>query len=117
MLYYRCWYDGNRKRSSSSPATGCNLLFKAHGQGLCAVAEGCSDLRSISVSSCEFVTDKLLGSLSNNCHNLETLRLNDCSKIADSGLSTLVIGCRRIKNLAKNRCINAADPGICSISV
>ncbi|GJT58536.1 retrotransposon protein, putative, ty3-gypsy subclass [Tanacetum coccineum] len=75
-------------------------------EGLSAVAEGCHGLKSLHLTGCHFVTDKLLESLSENyigistiteaCStSLRTLKLLDCYKLGDKSILAVANLCKK----------------------
>nr|GFC67654.1 hypothetical protein [Tanacetum cinerariifolium] len=81
--YHRCW-----KTAIGSALSSLQLLdvsyCKKLSEGLSAVAEGCHGLKSLHLTGCHFVTDKLLESISENRHSLQELGLQGCTNITDA---------------------------------
>lgn len=78
--------------------------------GLEALANGCPDLKLFSLSKCPFVSDNGVVSLAKASGLLESLKLEECHRITQRGvLGILASSCGKLKSLALNNCLGIRD--------
>ena len=58
-----------------------------------AIAEGCHDLTSISLSGCYDISDIGISAIAEGCHQLTSTDLSGCGSISDIGISAIAQGC------------------------
>jgi F-box/leucine-rich repeat protein 2/20 len=74
--------------------------------GISALSTHCTQLRSLSLASSQFIDDHCLLHLSTHCSMLEHLDLTDCKEFTDNGIEHLSRGrgCHRLKTLYLDEC-------------
>ncbi|KAL8504921.1 hypothetical protein ACS0TY_016207 [Phlomoides rotata] len=89
-------------------------LYKSDGiadSSISAIASGCPDLETITISYCHFITDRSLMSLS-KCSKLKTLEARGCYLITRDGLAAVAKGCKLLSKLDIKYCHNVDDFGM-----
>uniref|UniRef100_A0A804UJA1 F-box/LRR-repeat protein 15-like leucin rich repeat domain-containing protein n=2 Tax=Zea mays TaxID=4577 RepID=A0A804UJA1_MAIZE len=83
--------------------------------GVCALARGCPELRSLTLWDVPQVTDAGLAEIAAECHSLERLDITGCPMITDKGLVAVAQGCPELKSLTIEACSGVANEGLKAI--
>lgn len=59
----------------------------------------CTELRSIELQNCRYITDETITALAQNCCNLSTMYLSDCHSVTAVGMLNVATYCTRLKIL------------------
>ena len=93
--------------------SGCDQITDV---GLWALARSCTALRELRLSGCTKVTHIGLRSLSLRCRALEVIDLSHCPDIDDMGLRVLASGCWGLHTLSFKNCRRITDTGLTEIA-
>ena len=77
--------------------TGCPLVT----EGLIAVAQGCPELKSLTIEACSGVANEGLKAIGRCCAKLQAVNIKNCAHVDDQGVSGLI--CSATTSLAKVR--------------
>jgi hypothetical protein len=77
--------------------------------GVEAIVKGCQQLTHLSVGNCKLITDKSLFHIAAHCSCLLHLDLNYCSLLTDTGLSAILVRCGLLKFLGVSACALLTD--------
>jgi F-box/leucine-rich repeat protein 2/20 len=89
-----------------------NLSSRITDVSLMALAEGCNNLLSISLSGCEMITDVGISWLANGCKKLTQLNIANCSKVSNAGLRCIGEECHQLRKVVLNNVKKISDAGI-----
>ncbi|CAL9748933.1 unnamed protein product [Musa acuminata subsp. burmannicoides] len=77
--------------------------------GLSAMAQACSNLRSLALHNCTKVTDRGLATVAQNCTALKNLELTHAASVGDHGLVILATRCLKLASLSLTACPRVTD--------
>lgn len=89
-----------------------NLSSRITDVSLLALAEGCRDLQSISLSGCEMITDVGISWIANGCRKLTQLNIANCYKVSNAGLRYIGEECHQLRKIVINNVKKISDVGI-----
>ena len=93
--------------------SGCDQITDV---GIWALARSCTALRELRMSGCTRITHIGLRSLSLRCRALEVIDLSNCPDIDDMGLRVLASGCWGLHTLSFKNCRLITDTGLTEIA-
>ncbi|KAG7664975.1 uncharacterized protein J8A68_001503 [[Candida] subhashii] len=77
-----------------------------------------SNLKSLILKDCTFLTDKAMFAIANSAKNLETLNLDFCCSLTDLSIEVLSLGCPKLRQLNFSFCGSAiSDSSLVTISL
>eukprot|EP00854_Cymbomonas_tetramitiformis_P003874 gene3874-4835_t len=77
--------------------------------------ERCHNLRALSVSECEEVSDATIQAIGKGCRNLRYLSVNECHKVTDISINVLGSHCTKLRVLDVGACEGVTDQSIRTI--
>ncbi|KAK4769385.1 hypothetical protein SAY86_027535 [Trapa natans] len=84
-------------------------------EGLFEIAKGCTRLEKLELHHCPLVTDCSLAAFAKNCPNLTDVVIDSCRKIGNEGLPILAKGCTNISSVSVKDCPLVGDQGIAGL--
>ncbi|XP_010541601.1 PREDICTED: EIN3-binding F-box protein 2 [Tarenaya hassleriana] len=104
------WVMGNGKglkKLKSLSVTSCQGMTDG---GLEAVGNGCPDLKQLCLSKCLLVSGNGLVSLAKSAMSLESLKLEECHRINQYGFFSFLVNCGlKLKALSVVKCLGIRD--------
>lgn len=82
---------------------------------LSLIGSGCKELKELSFSKCQGVTDVGIVDLVTACTGLQKLDLTCCREITDVALEAIAINCRSLLSLKMENCLLVTAEGLISI--
>lgn len=82
---------------------------------LIAVAKA-PNLRHLSISYCQAVTDAGLSAVASSRPELLTLRIDECVKVSDVGITAVAGGCKSLRELSVRRCSKLTDASLALVA-
>ncbi|XP_062574444.1 uncharacterized protein LOC134236278 [Saccostrea cucullata] len=73
-------------------------------EGICALAQGCTQLRVVNLSGCQGITDLGVMELAHNCQGLHVVDLSGCHHITGFGFSCVVMNCPWLQEIPMRGC-------------
>ncbi|RRT60646.1 hypothetical protein B296_00014881 [Ensete ventricosum] len=77
--------------------------------GLSAIAQACSNLRSLALHYCTKVTDRGIATVAQNCRALKNLELTHAVSVTNHGLVILATRCLKLASLSLTACPRVTD--------